>query len=227
MIEELRQVYLDHISEIIDRFDGKKGPRFRNPGKYANEPLPKCKESYKDLTQEDPGNVWVWSDLHFGHKNIIRFSDRPFANLEDMENQLVANFNECVGENDTSIWVGDVAFQADSISNELLNKCNGYKILVIGNHDFNHKKLRKLDFDETHLVYFVDGQYPLGFTHFPIYHMLEGVINIHGHQHVGPQHWSDRSDQHINVNCEFHGYKPVTLKQLQSWARMRLIAMEG
>lgn len=225
-MEQLKETFMAWIGAEITRFDGKVGPRFRHPSKYGNADLPKCKDTFININEQNWKKVWVWSDLHFGHKNIIKYSKRPFTDTDAMETELLAAFNSIVGPDDISIWVGDIAFQADSRTNEQLALMNGYKILIIGNHDFNHKKLRNLDFDETHLVYSAsDEKVDLAFTHFPLGNLDKSIINVHGHQHVGEEHWTDNSQQHINVNCEFHEFKPVSLDQIAKWARIGRISM--
>lgn len=236
-IEKLREICLADLTEEVQR-----GVNVRfcaETGKYIETPNIKPKVRYPAawkklaspqaellLEADDFSKTWVWSDLHFGHKNIIRFSDRPFPSVEAMTIELVDNFNMCVGSNDKSIWVGDVAFLKDPKANEILNECNGYKILVVGNHDFHHKKLKKLNFDETYLFYVVPTpEVDLVFTHYPImrYLLPWPNINIHGHIHIGGDYKLD-SDQHINVNCEFHDYMPIQLEWLIEQARMRVIS---
>lgn len=158
--------------------------------------------------------VWVWSDLHFGHKNIIRFSDRPFPDVETMNEMLVLEFNELVKPNDISIWVGDIGFYPDDKTNSILHRCNGYKILVAGNHDFNKRKLRKLHFDETHIVYnlTIDGRV-VAFSHYPMDNLPNGWFNVHGHVHKSKGDPAS-TNRHVNVNCEFIDYKPISLQAL-------------
>ena len=53
--------------------------------------------------------LWLTSDLHFGHENIIRYCDRPFADVDAMNRALVDRWNEVVGDDDV-VWVlGDFA----------------------------------------------------------------------------------------------------------------------
>lgn len=174
-------------------------------GEFANHTKP------KDVTK---GDTWVWSDLHFGHKNIIRYSDRPFNSVEEMNEMLILEHNELVKPEDICIWVGDIGFYPDDKTNEILHRCNGYKILVIGNHDFNKRQLRKLHFDEVHVVYnlTIDDR-TVAFTHYPMDNLPNGWFNIHGHVHKGK---ADRaaSNRHVNVNCEFINYKPISLVEL-------------
>ncbi|WP_369373744.1 metallophosphoesterase [Promicromonospora sp. Populi] len=75
------------------------------------------------------------SDLHFGHLNIIRFCDRPFADVATMDARLVELWNESVAGDDT-VWVlGDVALGVLEESLASIGRLAGHKILVPGNHD--------------------------------------------------------------------------------------------
>jgi len=169
------------------------------------------------LTPDD--NIWVWSDQHFGHKNIIKFCNRPWESIDQMSADMVKSFNTLVGPSDVSIWVGDVGFKSDEDVNNLLDQCQGYKILVVGNHDFTKRKLRTLHFDEIHLLYQLTiDDIGYVFTHYPQENLPLPYINIHGHTH---QKVLD-SDQHINVCVERTEYKPVNMNDLHSIGKTRV-----
>jgi calcineurin-like phosphoesterase family protein len=164
--------------------------------------------------------VWLWSDQHFGHNNIINFSNRPYPNVKLMEECLIGNYNDYVSHNDICIWVGDVAFLKDDDTNNILHQLNGYKILILGNHDVNRGKIKKLHFDEIHLMQTIeipvkDGRmFDLVLTHYPMHNLPDrNCVNIHGHEHVAFMH-SAASPKHINVNCELHNYKPIGLQSI-------------
>lgn len=222
----LRQLYLQSLGAMVTYPGQQPRPRVRrHEAWHALPPFGRngwgaTKDVYanhthpKDVSQIPSSKVWVWSDLHFGHKNIIRFSDRPFPDIPTMDEMLIQNFNEFVAPEDSSIWVGDVAFYNDERANSILHRCNGYKILVIGNHDFQKKNLKKLHFDEVHIVYNLTiDDTVVAFTHYPMDNLPEGWINIHGHVHKGK---GDKAatNRHINVNCEFIDYKPISLEHL-------------
>jgi calcineurin-like phosphoesterase family protein len=78
--------------------------------------------------------TWFTSDLHFGHKNVINYCDRPYANIEEMHEAIVKQWNFQVGPNDTVYVLGDFSLNP-KWSREILPKLNGTKILVMGNHD--------------------------------------------------------------------------------------------
>lgn len=75
------------------------------------------------------------SDTHFGHKNIIKFCDRPFSDVEEMNEALIENWNSVVGEDDEVFHLGDVALGPWVEWDSILTRLNGFKTLVIGNHD--------------------------------------------------------------------------------------------
>lgn len=53
------------------------------------------------------GRIYYISDLHFGHSNIIRFDNRPFSNVQEMEETIVKNWNERVAKDDVVYILGD------------------------------------------------------------------------------------------------------------------------
>ena len=83
--------------------------------------------------------VLFWSDQHFGHNNIISYSERPFADKNHMNNTLISNYFLSVKEDDLVVWVGDVAFNSVTESREMFENIPGIKILIVGNHDFDKK----------------------------------------------------------------------------------------
>lgn len=176
------------------------------------------------IFEHDVNDTWMWSDLHFGHKNIIKYSDRPFADISDMDRRLIDNFNSVTNKDSVSIWGGDITFYDENRSTEIVTECNGYKILIVGNHDFsyNSKVLKNMGFDEVYLLMtYVDNDVSLLFTHYPT-KVAPDWVNIHGHEHIGkfsPTFSKDR--QHININCEFHSYKPLPMTQVVEWAKTR------
>ena len=81
------------------------------------------------------------SDLHFGHSNVINYSNRPFTSVEEMDQILVSNWNEIVRDKDRVIIAGDLAMRYSSeYAYNIVKKLKGQKHLVFGNHD---KAIRK------------------------------------------------------------------------------------
>ena len=74
-------------------------------------------------------------DQHFGHANIIRFCDRPFATVEEMDAEIIRRHNEVVGPDDTVVHAGDFHFRGGRAAQSYLEELNGQHIFVRGNHD--------------------------------------------------------------------------------------------
>lgn len=79
--------------------------------------------------------VYFIGDCHFGHKNIIRYCNRPFKDVDDMTEKLIKNWNSVVGANDIVYVVGDFALCGKQKIIEIGKRLNGRKRLVLGNHD--------------------------------------------------------------------------------------------
>ena len=77
-------------------------------------------------------NIYLTADLHFGHENIIKYCNRPFNDVHEMNNTLINNWNSIVNEDDLIFCLGDFSFrEADRYAKYL----NGEIILIRGNHD--------------------------------------------------------------------------------------------
>lgn len=157
-------------------------------------------------------NVYVWSDIHFGHKNIMKYSGRPFPTTNLMNQCLIGNYLNTVSDNDIVIFGGDISFMSDTATNEILSQLPGRKIQIIGNHDMDRKgKLRNMNFDERHLCMVLDfNGSQLLFTHYPLTTVPEGCVNVHGHIHQYPA----PSPRHINICVEHTNYAPKLLKNM-------------
>ncbi|MBQ8637028.1 MAG: metallophosphoesterase [Clostridia bacterium] len=78
--------------------------------------------------------IYFTSDTHFGHYNIIRLCNRPFADADEMNEYMLYRWNEKVNENDTIYIIGDLFFKCKNPQN-ILSQLKGKKHLIIGNHD--------------------------------------------------------------------------------------------
>ena len=139
--------------------------------------------------------TWITSDLHFGHKNIMKFCPQTRARFKDdvayMNNAMVAEWNAKVSPGDLVYILGDVAFMSGSDAGRTVMRLNGDKILVEGNHD------RKTLQDATFRSAFVEVHKYLDVTydghkcvmfHYPIAEwdqMHRGALHFHGHLHGG------------------------------------------
>lgn len=157
--------------------------------------------------------VYVIADTHFNHENIIKYCNRPFKNAKEMNEYIVKKWNSVVGEKDTVYHLGDLGFGSDEEMQELLNRLNGDKILIKGNHDLrrsNNGWLR-VGFSGVYnkLVIIND----LVLSHYPI-EVDEGYINVFGHIHDKPLDEKYNKENHFCVSCDVVDYIPVRLEDI-------------
>ena len=172
---------------------------------------------------DDAGQIWVWSDLHLGHENIIRYRNRPFRDADQMDNLLLDNWAHSVdwsAANDAIVNCGDVAMKRGMTEANFsrIRSMPGRKFLVPGNHDFDGAgELRVEGFSKVCAILYAQGDPKLIFTHVPIQadHLPDGWVNVHGHMHDDPP----TDTPHINVSVEQLDYRPVELERIRLLAR--------
>ena len=164
------------------------------------------------------GNVFFTSDTHLGHANIIRFCQRPFDSLEEMDAELVRRWNAKVGEKDTVYHLGDVSFHKKPEAAKLLWSLNGNIILIAGNHD--EKLLKHTWFNsrflEIHSILErkVNDQ-RIVFCHYAIEAWNKqhyGSWHVHGHSHGSLKSFGKRLD--VGTDC--FGYSPASFDEVKA-----------
>ncbi len=108
------------------------------------------------------GKIFYIADTHFSHDNIIHFCERPFKNIDEMDETLINNWNAVVGDDDVVIHLGDVFWRYDR-AKVIAPRLKGTKLLIRGNHDWNVARMESLGFrcltkfkDEIHVEYMND-----------------------------------------------------------------------
>lgn len=87
---------------------------------------------------------FFYSDPHLGHANIIKYCDRPFSDVHEMNKELTRRYNAVVRSDDTVFWLGDCCFKGHE---RIIEKFNGRKILIVGNHDRSDAKMSSFGFE--------------------------------------------------------------------------------
>lgn len=132
--------------------------------------------------------VFLTSDTHFGHAGVCRFTRndgvtklRPWTDPDEMDEEMVRRWNERVGPNDKVYHLGDVVINRKALP--ILNRLNGDKVLIRGNHDIFK--------DEDYAPYFrsLRGYHVMNgmiLSHIPVHPESLGRfgVNIHGHTHA-------------------------------------------
>lgn len=162
--------------------------------------------------------IYFISDTHFYHTNIIKYCNRPFNNVEDMNELIIDNWNSIVSDTDTIYHLGDFCLSSDNDIKSIFNRLNGNKILIRGNHDRKSVKFyENIGFKVlTHAPIIID-EYKLMLSHVPLLDTIikDGYINIHGHIHNKELDNNCFSkDKHINVSVDVTGFKPISLDEI-------------
>lgn len=176
--------------------------------------------------------TWVISDTHFGHAKcweVFKGADgvspmRPFTSTEEMDETMVHNWNRVVGKDDRVIHVGDVVINKKFLP--ILDRLNGIKELVEGNHDqHKNKALLVPYFHKCSAMKEIAG---IVFSHFPMHpdSVERFGTNVHGHLHSERVMWSvpDHGDlkmrreidpRYFNVSVEQINYTPISIEDLR------------
>lgn len=156
-------------------------------------------------------NIFFTGDTHFFHHNIIKFSNRPYQSVWEMNEALIDNWNERVALNDTIYHLGDVTWKNPE---EVLPRLNGKIILIKGNHDHKIEKLKKNGIREVHDYL----ELKIGFRFFVLFHYpIErwnrghyGAIHLHGHSHG----MCDAKTGRLDVGVDCTDYKPIHVDEV-------------
>lgn len=159
--------------------------------------------------------IFFIADTHFGHKNIIKYENRPFLDTLDMDKQLISKWNQKVKANDKVFVLGDFSFYNKAKTSEICHKLNGRKTLIMGNHDTSSiNYYRECGFEMVSV-------YPIILDHFwmlshePLY-ICENMpyANIFGHVHSN-KIYSDFSNQSFCACVERIDYQPILFEEIK------------
>jgi calcineurin-like phosphoesterase family protein len=176
--------------------------------------------------------IYFTSDQHFGHTNIIKYTSRPFSSVEEMDEQLIENYNKVVSKDDVVYHLGDFAFNKtpDEIAS-IFSRLNGRKRVLLGNHDniiyFNSPVNNKLN---TGIVDVTPGHLEVSFRavlgkdvlpvtlfHFPMLSWnksFHGSYHLHGHTHGSIPF--DLKVRRLDVGVDCNNYTPISLEQVHA-----------
>lgn len=169
---------------------------------------------------------WLTSDTHFNHANVVRYCGRPFRDAHEMNEALIARWNERVSPDDTVFHLGDFAMGSPDEWPAIASRLNGRKMLVLGNHDRHRGKMLSVGFDEVlgkNVVVSIDGL-QVWLNHYPP-HSDGGVglrrpappaeydLALCGHVH---QLWKARAGI-VNVGVDVWNFAPTTIREILSF----------
>lgn len=184
-------------------------------------------------------STFFTSDQHFGHTNVIKYCNRPFASIEEMNAELVRRHNAIVKPEDTVFHLGDFSLHHRAVT-EFLPQLNGQHHLIMGNHDSLHPVNRRwsnkagmlqalyrdagfrtvqlsMEFDAmgygvqlNHMPYLEQEPGEHGLKHLEYRPKDRGAWLLHGHVHT---QWKQKGRM-LNVGVDQWAYAPVSLEEI-------------
>lgn len=174
-------------------------------------------------TIEEAKHVWVTSDTHFNHANIIKYCNRPFSSVEEMNETIIANWNKVVSEDDTVYHLGDFALGDKSLIPDFIRRLNGHISFIMGNHDNSNIMLEMCKQGLIESISWEDvikvGKKTIILNHFPFGSLPDPatnypVIQLHGHVHSTPYKPWNYFDNQYDVGVDNNNFTPVNLAEL-------------
>jgi calcineurin-like phosphoesterase family protein len=171
-------------------------------------------------------NIFFISDLHLGHKNIIKYDNRPFESLDQMSQTIETNWNKTVSADAIVFFLGDLSLGKGI---ELIKRLNGKKYAIMGNHD-SFKSLQATQaferiYDYGTEIKVVDKDAQQGYSHIIMAHYPilvwnrhhHGSWHLHGHCHGTlmtnrPEYYKRKV---IDVGCNVIDYTPISYQEVK------------
>ncbi len=191
---------------------------------YFKEQIVPVEEQPFKLCPDQYRNVFITSDNHFGHRNIIAYENRDeklnIDTVEEHDNVLINNWNNVVKPGDLVLILGDFSFHKAERTMEILKQLNGEKVLIEGNHDCIYLEDKQFDRKLFKAIYdYKETSYKgtkLILMHYMIqeFKHKDKVVNpylqLFGHIHSNPITVPRHS---YNVGVDINNYVPIRLEQ--------------
>jgi len=150
--------------------------------------------------------LYFTSDEHLSHQNIIKYCNRPFKDVKEMDDTIISNFNSKVGKKDIIYHLGDFSFHNPK---EYLARMNGVHILIRGNHDSKQSYGFEKVFDVLLLKNAVPN-FHIYLSHYagrvwPHSHHCAGMLYGHSHGTLEPYGRS------FDVGVDTNNFMPYSL----------------
>ena len=173
--------------------------------------------------------IWFTSDTHFNHANIIKYCKRPFDTVDEMNQLLIDNWNMVVSKDDLIICDGDFALGNSNSAIGILDKLNGHKILIKGNHEkavLSNKQARSY-FDggiyDLLEITILDEEVSDGFQdiilcHYPMVvwdKSHRGSWQLFGHVHGMLDGDKKLSPNQMDIGVDSNGFRPISYQEVK------------
>lgn len=164
--------------------------------------------------------IWFTSDQHYFHRNIIKYTNRPYSSVEEMNEALIKAHNSVVSIDDTVWFLGDFGFAGKKELGLVLNRLNGRKNIVYGNHDKGLKGLeghfetcsnyKEISYSKQKICLFHYAARVWNGSH-------NGSWFLFGHSHGTLPSWGRSVDVGVDNQEITDEYRPVSFDELKKF----------
>lgn len=168
--------------------------------------------------------IFFTSDHHFGHKNILKFSERPFSDVEEMNEVLIQKWNEKIDAEDEVYHLGDVGLMSSGKLRSILDRLNGKIYLINGNHEKSAQACAKRfewikDYYELVVEddEFERGQQLIVLFHYALREWNAshwGSYHLYGHAHGTLP--DDKNARSFDIGVDCHDFYPLSYEEVKA-----------
>ena len=165
----------------------------------------------------NPEHTWIISDLHFDHDKVIQYCNRPFADVDEMNETMLENWNKTIKSNDSVFFLGDLVNGLNARSaNWWLDKLNGRISFIRGNHDTGSIQSDNVIVYGGPIMADCDSTQVL-LSHYPYRPKVWDGWLVHGHMHNSNSDlypYINHKFKTANVSVEHLNYTPKLMSEL-------------
>lgn len=183
-----------------------------------------CFVQFKELFIIKMKTTWFTGDTHFGHKNIMEYSERPFKSVNEMDEALIENWNSAVKPEDEVYHLGDVGLCEPSRLRNILDRLNGKIYLIRGNHEKSAMACRdRFEWVKDYYELVMDdadahrGKQLVVLMHYAMrvwnasHH---GTYHLYGHSHGSLP--DDPNSRSFDAGVDCHNFKPISYDEVKA-----------
>lgn len=169
-------------------------------------------------------NIFFTSDHHFGHKNIIKYANRPFSSVEEMNEVMIERWNEKISTGDTVYHLGDFALCSPNQLTTIIDRLNGKICLLKGNHEKAALACAaKFEWlKDYHELVVADPAFPQGRQLIVLFHYALrvwnashwGAYHLYGHSHGSLEDIATTRSFDVGVDC--HNFYPLSYEEVKA-----------
>lgn len=168
--------------------------------------------------------IWFTSDHHFGHRNIIKYTKRPFSSVDEMDEEMIIRWNERVQPGDKVYHLGDFGLTGVRELHEILDQLNGKIHLIKGNHEAAALACaNRFEWIKDYYELYVDDKdAPRGKQMIVLFHYAmrvwnsshHGAFHLYGHSHNSLHDLEDWRSIDVGVDC--HNFAPINYNEVKA-----------